>query len=282
MKKESQIPSQQIISFRFRFVRSPVVWEVLTGARWEQFRAAKLKAFLTATGRALTTDALADFEQRISAEPLLCGRMRKLEARGAEDLTEITDLSGLRDEFFALPERDLNKLALFLNKVGAWPSSGDPSQNTPGYGMKYPVYVEPEDVWGFREDLRHALFHQAWFKESVTPVKRSSKTWLDLFTDHRANDFNLRFELSDVVAGVVTLTNARHALFASVLADVSRRVQFKRCARKGCNVPCVIKNKHKKKFHSEKCGHLALVQNQRKAAKEKRRAEKRQPRKSSH
>jgi hypothetical protein len=280
MMKISQIPSQKIIPIRFRFVKLPVVWNVLTGARWEQYRVAKLRAEVAGRGRELTKDEIAYFARRIPAAPLLCGRLRRIQAVDSEVLSEITDIRGIWDEFFRLPEGDLTKLAAFLNKVGAWPSSGDPSQSTPGHALKFPVIVQPSAVWDFRDDLRDGLLdrNRQRFKEAIAPVLSKPQTWLDLFPHQPANDFPLRFELSGVVAGVVTLTNTRHMLFATALADVAHDIRFKLCAREGCGVPFPITSEHVKKFHSAKCGHLALVQKGREEEKKKRRAEKRRTR----
>ena len=256
------------------------MWEVLAGARWEQLKAARLKgyeAYAAKRGKKLMLDELANIERRMPAGPLLRGRIKKIEAIDSEVLSEITDIGAIREKFFGLPENDLDKLAAFLNEVGAWPSSGDPSQSTPGHGMKFPVIVQPSDVWAFRDDLKDALLdkNRKWFKQSVTPVSSKPKTWFDLYSNHQANDFHLHFELSNVVAGVVTLTNARHMLFATLLADVARGIRFKLCARKGCRQPFPITSEHVKKYHSPECGHLALVQKQREKEKKKRRAGKR-------
>jgi hypothetical protein len=277
MIKRSQITSHQIISIRFRFIKLPVVWEVLAGASWEQFKATRLRAYAKRRGKELSFEEKADFERRIPAGPLLLGRIRKIQTVDSEVLSEITDVWRMREEFFGLPENNLDKLAAFLDKVGAWPSSNEPNPSVPGHGMRFPVIVQPGEVWAFRDDLKDVLLdkNREWFKRSVTPVSSKPRTWLDLFSHHRANDFNLHFELSDVVAGVVSLTNARHMLFATVLADVARGTRFKICARKGCLQPFPITSKHAKKFHSPKCGHLALVQRQRKNEEKKRRAEKR-------
>ncbi len=233
-------------------------------------------------GRALNSDELAEFEGRIPVAPLLCGRMKKIRTVDSEVLSEITDFRGLRADFFRLPEGDLNKLAAFLDSVGAWPASRDPSKYAPGHGLRFPVYVQPDDVWAFRYDLRNALLDQnrAWFKETVTPVLSNPKTWLDLFPRQQANDFHLQFELSGVAAGVVILTNARHMLFAGVLADIARDICFKKCSRKGCGAPFPITTEHVKRFCTEKCGHLALVQKRRAEEKKERRAEKLRARKS--
>ncbi|MGA7523538.1 MAG: hypothetical protein WBW84_13880 [Acidobacteriaceae bacterium] len=269
MRKRSQIPSQQEFSFRFRFVKLPVVWEVLDGARWEYFRAARLRgyaAYAAKRGGKLTSDGLAKFERQFPAVPLLRGHLRELQAVDSEVLSEIADIESLRAEFFGLPENDINKLADFLDKVGAWPSSDDPAQDSPGHGFRFPVIVQPGAVWAFRDDLRDAVLDRSrkWFKASVTPVSPKPKAWIDLFSQHPVNDFHLRFELSGVVAGVVTLTNARQMLFASVLADVARGVRFRICKRKDCLKPFPIRDKRTGEYCSEKCGHLALVRRGRK------------------
>jgi hypothetical protein len=202
--------------------------------------------------------------------------MKRIQSVDAEALSEIGDMRGLRDEFFGLPKGDLNQLAAFLNKVGAWPSSGDPSQSAPGHALKFPAIVQPSAVWAFRDDLRDALLDRNCqrFKEAIAPVLSTPKTWLDLFPYQPANNFPLRFEFSGVVAGVVILTNARHMLFANGLADVGQGFRFRLCARKGCGVPFPIKSEHLKrvkKFHNARCGHLALVQKGRDEEKKRKR-----------
>lgn len=286
MMKRSQIPSQQIISFRFSFIKLPVVWEVLTEARREKFKTQLFKECVAGRRWQRRPGEMAAFEEWLPVAPLLWGRMRRIQTLESEVLSEITDLQSIRDEFFALPENDPERLAAFLNRVGAWPSSNDPaSRNSPGHGLMFPLVVQPSEVWAFRADLRDALLdkNRQWFKENVTPVSSKPKTWIDLFPRQPANEFPLRFELSGVVAGIVPLTNARHMLFATALADVAQGIHFKLCARKGCGVPFPIKSEHLKKvkrFHDTKCEHRALVQRGREEEKKKRRAEKPRARKS--
>jgi len=231
--------AQQIIPIRFAFIRLPVTWEVLS----------------------------------VPKGLVLCGQLKKIKSIESGVLKELNGWHW-RDEFLSLPENDLDRLTAFLNEVGAWPASGDPNPNTPGHAMKFPVIVQPEDVWHFREDLNHALLdrNQKWFKETVAPVLSRPKTWLDLYSSQPANDFHLRFELSDVAAGVVTLTNARHMLFATVLADVARGIRFKTCKRKDCRKPFPIETEHKRDYCKPYCGHLVSLRKKREDAKKERAA----------
>ena len=195
--------------------------------------------------------------------------LKEVRSLDAEVLSELNGWHW-RDEFFRLPEDDLDPLAAFLNEVGAWPSSAD-STDIPGHAIRYPVFVQPDDVWAFRENLNYALLdrNRKWFKETVTPVLPKPKTWLDLYPPQPANDFELRFELSGVAAGVVTLTNARHMLFATVLADVARGIRFKTCKRKDCRNPFAIESGHKRDYCGQYCGHLESVRRNRAKSKNK-------------
>jgi len=125
-------------------------------------------------------------------------------------------------------------------------------------------------VWRFREDLSDALLdrQRKHFMTSVTPELPRPKTLLDLMTPHPANNFPLRFELSKVAAGVVTITNARQMLFATVLADVARGIRFKTCKRKDCGKPFPIESEHTRTFCSQYCGHL-VSQRKKRAAKQR-------------
>jgi hypothetical protein len=198
----------------------------------------------------------------------LCGQINRV----AASATVLSELNGWhwRDEFFALPYGDLDQLAAFLNGVGAWPGQGEPDPNAPGHALQFPLIVQPEDVWSFRDDLKDALANHKVFKETIAPLRSRPKAWAELFSHSRANSFELRFELSNVTAGVVTITNARHMLFATLLADVARGIRFKICKRRGCEIPFPITSRHKKDYHSRECGHLALVQRKRRAEMKKR------------
>lgn len=227
--------SQQILPIRFEFVRLPVRW--------------------TAMGNALI------------------GRME----RGRPDTSTLRNLDGwhCRDEFFELPIGDVDRLTVFLNDVGAWPGGGEPNQNTPGDALRFPLSINAEDVWAFRDDLKDALQNREAFKKALGPFPRN-RTFLDLagplpveikqtagpIFSVPANSFQLRLELSKVAAGVVTITNARHMLIATVIADVARGIKFGICKRKDCRIPFAIKDgrARKKKYHDDQCQHLALVQ----------------------
>jgi hypothetical protein len=66
-----------------------------------------------------------------------------------------------------------------------------------------------------------------------------------------------------------TPTNARHFLLATVFADVSLDVHFKRFARTGYQAPCSITSAHKKRYHNSKCEQQAVVERSRKPGKKK-------------
>jgi len=218
------------IPIRFRFLKLPVTWELQDNK--------KLGA-------------------------VLCGQLKL--SREA-DKVPLSELDGwkLRDEFFRLPENDPHRLAAFLNAVGAW--SSDPEEAAFDL-RRFPCYVHLDDVWRFRADLRDALLrtHRENFIRSVAPRLAKPKTLADLEAEPYSwvHNFPLRFELSDVAAGVVTVTNARRMLFATVLADVAGGIRFKICQRPDCGVAFPLESKHKRKFCCWNCAHLTTVRRNR-------------------
>jgi hypothetical protein len=199
------------------------------------------------------------------------GQLKKLRSPKEVNLSEL-DGWACRDAFFSLPENDVARLAEFLDKVGVW--SSDPDTASLDWS-RYPLSVHPDEVWRFREDLRDALLYRKSFSAQVTPELPRPKTLFDLIAQpHPANEFQLRFELTTVAAGVVTIINARHMLFATVLADVARGIRFKTCQRKDCGKPFPIESEHTRTFCSQYCGHLVSQRNKRAAERKKRRARK--------
>ncbi len=269
--------AQQIVPIRFTFVRLPVSWKVLSGEQLRGLLAAQFKAHATKHGKKLSSDKLRDLMKGSTpAGPVLYGQLKETESAQSGVLREINGWHW-RHEFFSLPADDLDRLVAFLNEVGAWPSSGDPNPYTPGHALMFPAIVQPEDVWSFRDDLKDALLdgNRKWFKETVTPIISKPKTWLDLYSHQPANNFPLHFELTKVPGGVVTLTNARHMLFATVLADVARGIRFKTCKRRDCRKPFPIETKHKHDYCEPYCGHLVSLRKKRDEEKKQRRAEER-------
>jgi hypothetical protein len=223
------------ISIRFRFLRLPVVWEV---------------------------------SENPKAGPYFHGQLEVTPEKKDLKLVEL-DGWALRDQFFGLPENNIDRLAEFLNKVGVW--SSDPDEAALDIS-RYPLSACAEEVWRFREDLRWALLYQRPFIAQVAAESKSPRTRFDLISrPHRANQFQLRFEITDVVAGVVTILNARHMLFTTVLADVASGIRFKICQRKDCRKPFPIESEHARKFCSQPCGHL-VSQRKKRAAKRKKKA----------
>jgi hypothetical protein len=201
----------------------------------------------------------------------LYGQLKK--SRTPEEV-RLSELDGwaCRDEFFGLPENNVARLAEFLTKVGVW--SSDPDSASLDWS-RYPLSAHVSEVWQFREDLRDALLHQnqKHFMAAVTPELPKPKTLFDLTAQsHPANEFQLRFELTKVAAGVVTITNARHMLFATVLADVASGLRFKTCQRKDCAKPFPVESEHTRKFCSQYCGHLVSQRKKRAAEQRKRKA----------
>jgi hypothetical protein len=233
------------IPISFRFLKLPVLWTVSTNH----------------TVRGIPARGT-----------VLSGQIAK--GQSPEDV-RLSPLDGwnYRGEFFGLPENDPARLAEFLNRVGVW--SSDPESAALDWS-RYPLYVSPDDIWLFRQDLKDALLYQKKFSSDVTPRRQMPKTLFDLMTEpyRAANEFPLHFELSNVVTGVVTVLNARRMLIATVLADVANGIRFKACMRPDCPQTFPLESEHKRKFCSQYCGHLVSQRKTRAAERKERRARK--------
>src|ERR1700678_2126909 len=220
------------ISISFRFLKLPVTWELGTTSK---------------TG------------------PFIVGR----QTNQRPENVHLSELDGwkCREEFLGLPENDLEKLAEFLNRVGLWSTDGE------AYGFdpsRFPLYVYLDDMRRFRADMKDALLDESrkHFMAAVTPKVPKPRTLLDLIAlPYPRNNFPLRFELSRVVEGVVTITHARQMLFATVLADVANGIRFQTCKRKDCDKAFPIESEHERIFCSQYCGHL--VSQRKKRAEER-------------
>lgn len=163
-----------------------------------------------------------------------------------------------------------------MNSVGVWSSGAEGPALA--HWSRNPLYADPDEIWQFREGLKDGLsssYRRNWVSQ-LAPLLPRPQTLLDLVTPNPGNNFPLRFELTDVVAGVVTITNARRMLFATVLADVARGIRFKTCKRKDCQKPFPIQSKHKQEYCRQYCGHLASQRRKRAAEQKRRRKQKRQ------
>jgi hypothetical protein len=203
---------------------------------------------------------------QVQPDGVLSGRLEKWKS---PDDVHIEKLSAwaLREEFFKLPENDTQRLAAFLNYVGVWSKDGE--QPVLSYWSRSPLFVKPEEVWAFRLDLKDALIYRKQFTAYAKPVLPENLS--DLIAHPPTNQFSFHFELAHIAEGVVTVTNARQMLIATVLADVARGLRFKVCKRHDCDCEPIfeVRTKHKRQFCSQYCGHLFSLRKKR--LKEKRR-----------
>ena len=178
----------------------------------------------------------------------LGGQLTKGASPNAIKVTELEPWA-CRREFFGLPRGDAARLVVFLNKVGVWAENEfELTQTTWSTSV--------DDVFDFRDTLRQALLLRKHFVTLAAPNLTPPKTLRDLMDQKFNREFPFRFELSHGAVGVVTLTNFRDVLWATVFADVAAGLQFKICQRKDCDQPFAITNRHKRKFCSQYCGHL--------------------------
>lgn len=190
---------------------------------------------------------------------------------GAPDAFKVKDLDAwsCRDEFFGIHENDRKALLKFLGKVGLvgvdregeltghW--SKEVMQH---YRTEHLIPIDVGGLWKFREVLKRALTKKKAFKETYAPLLADSADGVE---------FPLRLELTNVASGALTLTDAYHALLATVFFDVARGIRFKVCARKDCGKPFPLETKHKKKFCCWYCAHITTNRKNRRVGKKKHR-----------
>jgi hypothetical protein len=223
----AQIMAHNIIPIRFRFIKIPVAWDLSVNAR---------------------------------VGPVVRGR---LGSRKSPEQVRLAEIDGwqCRDEFFSIPDNDVGGFTRFLNKIGVWSQD---SESAAFDWSRYPLFVHLDDVWRFRQDLMDALLHRKEFAARFLPVQQRPGTLVDLMrqTDP-ANQFPLSFEVAKLASGVVTVTNGRMMLLATVLADVARGIRFKACKRKDCRKPFSIESRHKRDYCGQPCAHLESVRKKR-------------------
>lgn len=156
------------------------------------------------------------------------------------------DVWELRARFFALPATN-DALLTFLNETGIWSNSGRTVEHTSTRHIsEFPYRTEGvSEIWEYRATLRHALLNKKAFRET-----------------YGTNDFEfpIGFRLTErAVEGIIEAYDTSQALLASVYIDVARGIRFKMCARKDCEKLFPLESRHKRKFCSQECGHLASV-----------------------
>ncbi len=222
--------AQPKITIRFRFIRIPVTWEPFESEK---------------TGLSL------------------CGKLTKWDSAYEVKVSEL-DAWDCRKEFFGLPQNNVARLVMFLNKVGVWSESGyDPSQTVMSTGV--------EDVWNFRERLRHGLASPKHFRAGAAANLKPPANLVELSLQ-RQWEFPFRFEMNKAAVGVVTMTNFRDALWATVFADIAAGLKFKPCKRKDCQQLFPIESKHDRDYCSQYCGHLVSQRRNRAQRRRKKKA----------
>jgi len=199
-------------------------------------------------------------------------------ADGSLDAFQLTqrDAWTCREEFLSLRVGDTDGLRNFLESVGLWFSS---EQDPIGHRSREvrehlkegnPTPITVAGLWRFQRSLRESLLKKKAFKETYAPEVGRPSTGLQLLNESREGiEFPLRVELTNVVAGVVTLTDAYRMLLATVFFDVARGIRFKICQRPDCRRPFPLESKHERKFCSPYCAHFTAVRRARQKKKKR-------------
>jgi hypothetical protein len=181
----------------------------------------------------------ADVEQVCSAfEPQLLVRSdRTYDIRYAAPTkpSQPADAWEMRKEFLRL-KLDCEKAIAFLNKWGSWDF------------REYALLSEMVDL---QQAVLGALTSppELWFSKdySIPPTlyRRSQKPYFTILTD-----------------------KCEIAIRMTVTSDLLRGAEFKRCARRDCEMPFEVTSKHSRDYCRAYCSHLESVRRKRKTTKE--------------
>lgn len=234
------------IPIRLRFLRIPTRWTVRVVQPEEQDHGSRMFAFPT-----VIADGSLDAFQVAERDAWAC-----------------------REEFLGLRASDTDGLRKFLESVGLWfswehdPISHWSSEVTEHLKKGNPTPITVAGLWRFQKSLRDSLLKKKSFKETYALEVGRPLTGLQLLNESREGiEYPLRVELTNVVAGVVTLTDAYRMLLATVFFDVARGIRFKTCQRPDCRKPFPLESKHEKKFCCTYCAHITAVRRDRQKKK---------------
>jgi hypothetical protein len=198
----------------------------------------------------------------------------KVEAARGKSLLKLSQLDGelCRSAFFAIPHGDNEGLLRFLTSVGVWSNQEIQShwceEIMQHCNEGHPTPVDVAGLWRFRDSLKQTLLDRGKFKKDYASPLPAPETDLQLALQSGI-EFPLRFELTGVASGVVSVAEAHQMLLATVFIDIARGTRFKQCARQDCGAPFPVTSERNKQFCKQYCGHLV---SQRKVRAKKRAA----------
>jgi hypothetical protein len=172
-----------------------------------------------------------------------------LTRRGAYPLQRPFNPWSMSADFFKLRRGNLEALVAFLEKYGQF--SDDPPE-------------DPEEYWQVQDDLRDILldkgFYYGFLRDKIDrlfkqpyavtfPWSSYEKVW----TGRGKPKKTLLPRLT------INVSCCLEALRLSVEIDMVRGVKFRQCARKDCCAPYTVETRHKRKYCTQYCAHLASV-----------------------
>ena len=78
------------------------------------------------------------------------------------------------------------------------------------YREEHLIPLDVRGLWTFREGLKDALVNKKSFKETYAAPLSRPETGVQLIQQRSGFEFPLRFELTKVASGLVTVTDAYH------------------------------------------------------------------------
>jgi len=225
------------VPIRLRFLRIPATWDIRTIRRGKR-------------------------EHRLA--------FSRVQDDGSLEAFKISELDPwrCRADFFELREHDDEELLKFLTRMGVWLNQeGELLSHWSEEVLQHcraghPVPIDITGLWMFRAGLKQALVDKNAFKKTYAPLLLRPESGLQL-VQQRGVEFPLRFEITDVASGVVTVMDAYHMLLATVFFDVASGVRFKVCEREDCQTPFPLESKHDRKFCCWYCAHITTVRRNR-------------------
>lgn len=159
----------------------------------------------------------------------------------------------IRDEFLRL-KRDTVTLVSFLNRYGAWSPYARPR-------LREVVAIFPDGIWSDQDRFRNALTQgpRLWFgQQPNAPLGPFRQPGAGLGPFLSGSKFPYFTQ---------TVRTCTEAIAMSITVDFLRRERFRKCARKDCQKPYKVESRHKRRYCTQYCAHLASVRSIRKKRK---------------
>jgi hypothetical protein len=153
----------------------------------------------------------------------------------------------VRDDFLRLKRGDLEGLIAFLGHYGEFSTDAPES---------------PDDCWREWDDVRGILLNKTSYRDFLRDqsdhlfnhAHALAFRWL---TMERNEGARRKGKKNTVPCATIHASSVLGALQLTVDIDLARRVKYRECARKDCEALYAVTSRHKRRFCTQYCAHLA-------------------------